>query len=192
MLPDTWRIEIIRSRRKTLSITVREGNVIRARAPYRLSQKEIYGFVESKQSWIRKQMDRLADERERVKEEGTFSKRELEELAGQLAEVLPDAVNRYAKELGVTYGKIAVRNQRTLWGSCTGKGNLSFNCLLALAPREVMDYVVVHELCHRLEMNHSARFWRLVERTLPDYQVRRRWLREEGAILMKRMAGNSY
>jgi len=72
MLPDTWQIEIIRSKRKTLSITVREGNVIRARAPYRLSQKEIYGFVESKQSWIRKQMDRLADERERVKEEGTF------------------------------------------------------------------------------------------------------------------------
>ncbi|MBR4731193.1 MAG: M48 family metallopeptidase [Lachnospiraceae bacterium] len=192
MLPDTWRIEIIRSRRKTLSITVREGNVIRARAPYRLSQKEIYGFVESKQSWIRKQMDRLADERERVKEEGTFSRREIEELAGQLAEVLPETVNRYAKELGVTYGKISVRNQKTLWGSCTGKGNLSFNCLLALAPREVMDYVVVHELCHRLEMNHSARFWRLVERTLPDYQVRRRWLREEGAILMKRMAGNSY
>ena len=192
MLPDTWRIEIIRSRRKTLSITVREDNVIRARAPYRLSQKEIYGFVESKQSWIRKQMDRLADERERVKEEGTFSRRELEELAGQLAEVLPETVNRYAKELGVTYGKISVRNQRTLWGSCTGKGNLSFNCLLALAPREVMDYVVVHELCHRLEMNHSARFWRLVERILPDYQVRRRWLREEGAILMKRMAGNSY
>ena len=192
MLPDTWRIEIIRSRRKTLSITVREGNVIRARAPYRLSQKEIYGFVDSKQSWIRKQMDRLADERERVKEEGTFSRREIEELAGQLAEVLPETVNRYAKELGVTYGKISVRNQKTLWGSCTGKGHLSFNCLLALAPREVMDYVVVHELCHRLEMNHSARFWRLVERTLPDYQVRRRWLREEGAILMKRMAGNSY
>ena len=192
MLPDTWRIEIIRSRRKTLSITVREGNVIRTRAPYRLSQKEIYGFVESKQSWIRKQMDRLADERERVKEEGTFSRREMEELAGQLAEVLPETVNRYAKELGVTYGKISVRNQKTLWGSCTGKGNLSFNCLLALAPREVMDYVVVHELCHRLEMNHSARFWRLVEQVLPDYQVRRRWLREEGAILMKRMAGNSY
>ena len=192
MLPDTWRIEIIRSRRKTLSITVREDNVIRARAPYRLSQKEIYGFVESKQSWIRKQMDRLADERERVKEEGTFSKRELEELAGQLAEVLPETVNRYAKELGVTYGRITVRDQRTLWGSCTGRGNLSFNCLLALAPREVMDAAVVHELCHRLEMNHSARFWRLVERTLPDYRVRRRWLREEGAILMKRMAGNAY
>ncbi|MCR5459316.1 MAG: M48 family metallopeptidase [Acetatifactor sp.] len=192
MLPDTWQIEIIRSKRKTLSITVREGNVIRARAPYRLSQKEIYGFVESKQSWIRKQMDRLADERERVKEEGTFSRREIEELAGQLAEVLPETVSRYAKELGVTYGKISVRNQKTLWGSCTGKGNLSFNCLLALAPREVMDYVVVHELCHRLEMNHSARFWRLVERILPDYGVRRRWLREEGAILMKRMTGNSY
>lgn len=192
MVQDTWRIEIIRSRRKTLSITVRDGNVILARAPYGLSRKEISGFVEAKQSWIRKQMARLEDERERVEEEGAFSGRELKEMARQLADVLPETVNHYAKVLGVTYGKISVRNQRTLWGSCTGKGNLSFNCLLALAPREVMDYVVVHELCHRLEMNHSARFWKLVERILPDYRVRRRWLREEGAILMKRMAGNSY
>lgn len=192
MLPETWRMEIIRSRRKTLSLTVREGNVILARAPYGLSNHEIYKFAEEKKAWIEKQMDRLDDERERVNEEGTFSRRELEELADQLAGVLPETVKRYAGTLGVTYGKVTVRNQKTLWGSCTGKGNLSFNCLLALAPREVMDYVVVHELCHRLEMNHSARFWRLVESVLPDYRVRRRWLREEGAILMKRMAGNSY
>ena len=80
-----------------------------------------------------------------------------------------------------------MRRQRSKWGSCSSAGNLNFNCLLLLAPLEVLDYVVVHELCHRLEMNHSPRFWAEVRRVLPDYEAARGWLREEGGSLMARL-----
>ena len=89
--------------------------------------------------------------------------------------------------MGVTYGRITIRSQHTLWGSCSSKGNLNFNCLLMLTPPEVLDYVVVHELCHRKEMNHSARFWAEVEHVLSDYEIRRKWLRENGTALISRL-----
>ena len=76
-------------------------------------------------------------------------------------------------------------------GSCSGAGNLNFNCLLMLAPPEVRDYGVVHELCHRKEMNHSARFWKEVENILPDYRQRRAWLKENGGRLIARMTGEN-
>ena len=89
--------------------------------------------------------------------------------------------------VGVTYGRITIRNQRSRWGSCSGKGNLNFNCLLMLTPDHVIDYVVVHELCHRLEMNHSPAFWAQVERVLPDYRKSREWLREHEKELIGRL-----
>mgnify|MGYP002547163680 CR=1 FL=1 len=83
--------------------------------------------------------------------------------------------------MGVSYGRVSIRDQRTRWGSCSGKGNLNFNWKLSLVPDEILDYVVVHELAHRKEMNHSQRFWAEVERILPDYKARRKWLKEFGS-----------
>ena len=76
--------------------------------------------------------------------------------------------------------------QKSRWGSCSAKGNLNFNCLLMRAPEEILDYVIVHELCHRKEMNHSDRFWAEVEKVMPSYKERRKWLKDHGNELMKK------
>ena len=93
-------------------------------------------------------------------------------------------VEEEAPELGVEYRRIQIRDQRTRWGSCSTTGTLSFNWRLVLAPFEVLDYVVVHELCHLREANHSRRFWRLVETRRPDWRAQRDWLDEHGPELL--------
>lgn len=86
----------------------------------------------------------------------------------------------YARIMDVTYGRISIREQKTRWGSCSSQGNLNFNWRLILAPEDVLDYVVVHELAHRKEMNHSKAFYAIVESVLPDYHTSRKWLRDNG------------
>ena len=103
--------------------------------------------------------------------------------------MIPDRVAYYAEKMGVTYGSITIRNQRTRWGSCSAKGNLNFNCLLMLAPPEVLDGVVVHELCNRIEMNHSKKFYEEVLRVYPEYRKSEKWLKENGRALLRRMTG---
>ena len=117
-------------------------------------------------------------------ETGTkLTQEELNKLVEQAKEVFPSKVAYFAKIVGVTYGRVTIRCQKTRWGSCSNKGNLNFNCLLMLAPPEIVDYVVVHELCHRLEMNHSPAFWAHVERVLPHYKKYRKWLKDMGGSL---------
>ena len=84
---------------------------------------------------------------------------------------------KYAAQMNVTYGRIAIRNQQTRWGSCSSKGNLNFNYRLFFLPEELRDYVIVHELAHRRQMNHSKLFWAEVEKVMPDYKVRRQALK---------------
>lgn len=107
-----------------------------------------------------------------------FTKQQKKLLMDRAKSVIPPRVHYYARTMGVTYGRISIRMQKTRWGSCSSDGNLNFNACLVNAPREIMDYVVVHELCHRKEMNHSPRFWAEVEKVLPDYKERRQWLRD--------------
>jgi predicted metal-dependent hydrolase len=94
--------------------------------------------------------------------------------------------------LGLTFQSIAIRDLRTRWGSCSRKANLSFSWRLAAAPREVLDYVVVHELCHLREPSHQKPFWRLLESARPGWQEQARWLREHGAGDARRRAGARY
>lgn len=97
---------------------------------------------------------------------------------------IPQRIRKYAPIVGVEYGRITIRMQKSRWGSCSSKGNLNFNCLLMAMPEEIRDYVVVHELCHRKQMNHSDKFWAEVEKVLPDYKVSRKWLRDNGEEIM--------
>jgi alpha-glucosidase len=105
--------------------------------------------------------------------------------AGSEAALFHETASRWAPVLGVTFGRVRVKDQRSLWGSCSRAGNLNFNWRLTLAPPEVLDYVVIHELAHRLEMNHSRRFWAHVEKVCPDYRVHRGWLRKNGEGLYR-------
>ena len=116
-----------------------------------------------------------------------FTQEEIKYFAKKAKKIIPPKVAFYAKQLGVEYGRIAIRAQRTRWGSCSGLGNLNFNCLLMMVPEEVLDYVIVHELCHLKEMNHSKAFWREVEQAMPDYRERKLWLKEYGSILIGRL-----
>ncbi|MFH1619901.1 MAG: SprT family zinc-dependent metalloprotease [bacterium] len=102
-------------------------------------------------------------------------------------EVLADRVAHWARDIGVRYQRIAIKDQRSLWGSCSPNSNLNFNWRLIMAPADILDYVVIHELCHLVEMNHSRRFWKLISRWCPEHKVHRRWLREYGQGLKKRV-----
>ena len=98
-------------------------------------------------------------------------------------EYFPKRVAYYQARMGGTYERIVIREQKTRWGSCSSRGTLSFNWRLMLAPPAVLDYVVVHELAHLQQMNHSKRFWDVVAQVMPDYKVYRNWLKENGMRL---------
>ena len=181
--------EIIRSSRKTLGLEVTSEGMIRIRAPYGVSEDVILRFLESKSAWIQKSLAKVRARQEKLKEEeaqyGKLTEAELKVLKMQAEEVFPARAAFYAGKMGISYGRITIRRQKTRWGSCSQSGNLNFNCLLMLAPPGVVDYVVVHELCHRIEMNHSPRFWELVGEVYPDYDRWKRWLKENGGRLMR-------
>ncbi len=168
--------EIIRSSRKTLALEITRDGQLKVRAPYKVSRKEIQNFVKSKESWIFKHLKRI--EETKAEQPEPLSSEKIEKLVQKALQVLPEKVEHYARIIGVTYGRITIRNQKTRWGSCSSKGNLNFNCQLMRLPEELQDYVVVHELCHRKEMNHSSDFWKEVEYIMPDYQERRARLKQ--------------
>ena len=182
--------QLIRSRRKTLSVEVGKRGII-IRAPLHVSDAEIRSFVAGHENWIRKhaeEYEKKAGEPEKSPAD-RLSPQDLRSLADQALTVIPERVAYYAPKVGVTYGRITIRNQRTRWGSCSAKGNLNFNCLLMLAPPQVLDSVIVHELCHRIEMNHSGRFYEEVLRVFPDYWKWHGWLKKNGPELIRRMTG---
>lgn len=181
-------ISIIRSNRKTIEIRVNSDLTVTVRAPMHSSRKEIEQILEKKESWIRKAMNRIQEKKRLYQAQNliSLSHEEIRELTRKAREYIPVRVAYFSKQIGVGYGRITIRNQKTRWGSCSSKGNLNFNCLLMLTPPDVIDYVVVHELCHRKEMNHSKAFWNEVAKILPDYKKHVQWLKNEGTVIMQR------
>ena len=181
-MPNTITYKTIKSDRKTIAIQIMpEGNVV-VRCPRRMRSDDIKRFVESKSGWIEKHLAAC-----NPIEPSKLSEKEISKLREEARHLVTQRVKYYAPIIGVPYGQIAIRTQRIRWGSCSSKGNLNFNCLLALVPPDVLDYIVVHELCHRKELNHSERFWTEVGKVLPDYKIRKKWLKDNGANLIARL-----
>ena len=162
------KYQTIRSNRKTIAIEITPDGDVIVRCPRRMAVEAVYAFVCSKQSWIQRQLLKLP-----VRREPRFTAAEMEVLRKKTREIVAQRAAYFAPIIDVEYGRIAVRAQRTRWGSCSSKGNLNFNCLLAL--------------CHRKQMNHSAQFWAEVEAVLPGYRESRKWLKENGGQLMARL-----
>ncbi|MBR6984974.1 MAG: M48 family metallopeptidase [Ruminococcus sp.] len=179
--------EIIRSRRKSAALQISDEGKLIVRVPLWYSDREISEMIEKNRKWIEVHTAAAMKRNSELEKLEPFTADELEEMARKALRVIPEKVRYYAEKLGVTYGRITIRNQKTRWGSCTAKGNLNFNCLLMAVPEEVLDSVVVHELCHRLHMDHSKAFYEDVYRVFPEYDRCNKWLKENGKLLIGRM-----
>lgn len=186
MSMSNYKTTIIHSDRKSLSIKLLPNEIV-VRAPIQMKDNEIYSFLESKENWIETNMNLILKREAEVQNTPRLSSEEIYSLALKAKEVIPEKVHFYASKLGVTYNKITIRAQRSRWGSCSSKGNLNFNCILMLFPDEIIDSVVVHELCHRKYMNHSKQFYDLVESVFPSYQKCKKWLDENGSKYLSRI-----
>lgn len=222
---------LIRSRRKTISISFDEKVNLIVKAPSWLNIERIDAFVEAKAEWIEATRVRLLRTRQkslrerpmletgdvlpylgynrvltvvrearsraritvageriimRVPYEADYGQKrmQLEKwYRKQAGEIFDKKGKIYAPIVGVEYHKMHIKDQKSRWGSCSKKGNLNFNWRLIMAPEAVLDYVVIHELCHLIHMNHSPEFWKLVEKICPDYKEQKHWLKMNGETL---------
>jgi len=164
------------ARAKRYVVRVREDGTVRVTIPRGGSKREARAFADSQSGWIERQRRRVEEERSRSRdvmapevERGLRTRARLE---------LPQRLLALAAEHGLSVGRVSVRNQQWRWGSCSPNGHICLNWRLVAMPDWVRDYVIVHELMHLKQMNHSPRFWKLVAAACPDYQAARQYLRE--------------
>ena len=173
--------ELVRSKRKTLAVQVtREGRVI-VRAPLRLAKYRIERFVAEHTDWIARA---LADQQSRRAAHPEPDEAKQAELIRRAKIELPPKVQHYAQLMNLYPAGLKITSARTRFGSCSGKNSICFSWRLMDYPEPAIDYVVVHELAHRREMNHSKAFWKIVEQYKPNYKWSKRWLKEEGVKLL--------
>ncbi|RHV64608.1 M48 family peptidase [Clostridium sp. OM02-18AC] len=174
----TIRILVIRSARKSLGLEVRDQNTVFARIPARLLDRELKQFVEAHREWILEKTKLTAQREENRKKTPAPPLESLSKTDRMKIQLkIGKRVRHYCEVMGVTVGRVTVKNQKTRWGSCSAKGNVNFNYQLAFMPEELLDYVVIHELAHRRHMDHSREFWAEVEKYCPDYKKRREELK---------------
>ncbi|MDY5122891.1 MAG: SprT family zinc-dependent metalloprotease [Treponema sp.] len=179
---------IQKSRRRSISVSVMKDNRVLVKAPYGTTERTVQEFLLSKKDWITKHLEKQNREEEKAESLGLLSEDEIKQIKKQARKIIPQRVEYWANKIGVTYGRIAIRLQSSRWGSCSVYGNLNFNCLLVLMPPEIMDSVVVHELCHRRHMNHSKEFYAEIDRVFPDYKCCNKWLKDNGGVYLKRVS----
>ena len=184
--------KIIRTNRRTLAIYIRSDATVEVRAPRRVKDSEIDRFVRSKEKWIisalEKQRANNAQKSANKPHCGKNKSRGCEKILRLAAKaVIREKVNYYASIMGVQPRTVHITSARTRWGSCGPENNICFSWRLVFVDDHLIDYVVVHELSHILHHDHSPKFWKVVEKYMPDYLVRRKELR---AISKKIVAWN--
>ncbi len=179
---DLSSVKIKYSARRTVAVGVSADGEVILRAPYGFSTKKARAFLQEKAAWIEKTLNKV-NGRERLPK---FTPQDVLRFKKTTKAQVSRILDKYATP-GVDYDRVCVRAQKTVWGSCSSKKNLNFNCLLCLLPETVVEYVVVHEVSHLKVMNHSPLFWKEVERLLPDYKTRRKQLKTIGADLISRL-----
>lgn len=163
---------VVRARRKTVGLHVDgEGNLT-VRAPYRLPEAEIEKILFRHRRWISARV--AAAKAHPVKE---LTKEQIRTLRREARAYCTAKTAEYAKKMGLSYGKITITGAKTRFGSCSSAGNISYSYRLMFCPESAREYVIVHELAHLVEMNHSPAFYRVVESALPDYKERRKLLK---------------
>ncbi len=168
--------------RRSVSVQMKPGGEMIVKIPYYVTMRMLKDFLYEKQEWIyTNYVESLTKSPSSVRKQEDLS--QVNAYKKQARLVITNRVQYYSQFTKNYYHTISIRDQKTRWGSCSGKGNLSFNWRLILAPPEILDYVVVHELCHLTHLNHSKDFWNMVGNILPDYKIRRKWLKENGHTL---------
>ena len=167
-------------RARQLRLSVYPGGALVVTVPRFTLPGQAERFLQQKAHWILEKINYLKSYSPvpRVRR----SKTDYVKRKAQALKIANQKVIEWNHHYGFTYGRITIRNQRSRWGSCSKKGNLNFNYKIALLPESLTDYIIVHELCHLKEFNHSRAFWALVVETIPDYKVRRQELQRSGQI----------
>jgi predicted metal-dependent hydrolase len=157
-----------------------DDGTVRVTLPRWGSKREAMAFLEQSQRWIARQYEKraVAPRHPPIVDESALRARALKEL--------PPALMSLAEQHGIAVSRVSIRNQRSRWGSCSARGSITLNWRLILLPGFVREYVMLHELMHRRELNHSRRFWKLVASVCPRYQEARRWLLKDGQLLFRR------
>lgn len=179
--------EIHYSYRRSISVQITKDCIVRVKAPYGVSKEKVLSFLQEKRSWISKHMEKQEELVRQVLKLGKYTKQEIADARGKAKIIIPERVNYYAKIGNFSYNRIFIKLQKTRWGSCSVDKNLNFNCLLVLMPPEVLDSVVVHELCHLHHMNHSREFYKEIYKIFPDYDKWDKWLKDNGGVFLRRV-----
>lgn len=164
------------ARSKNLRLAINSQGSLVASRPWFLSEAAIEKFIRSKAQWVIEKLEQFSGR----KNDQEQSRLEYIRYHTAATELIGQKIKKFNSRYHLPLGKISIRNQRTRWGSCSSRGNLNFNYRIIFLPEAMADYIVVHELCHLKEMNHSPKFWALVAREIPDYKKIRKDLQQRG------------
>lgn len=170
-------------RSRNIRLTIRAGGDCVVTAPRYAPQMIIDRFLISKSVWILSKIKHLSEFKPVERKSKSENRKEYLKYKDKAYEIAAERLDYFNSYYNFKWNRISIKNQKTRWGSCSRKGNLNFNYKISLLSKESSDYIIVHELCHLKEMNHSRKFWDLVAKTVPNYLFIRKNLRKNGYTL---------